>query len=96
MILYLHFTKPSKYILTIVFALLSLLCQAQKSKHRLEADLKNYQENLALLRKRNANSYDMSNIPFFLFGMGNRKKLVYESGELKDALTGTIKKMVCV
>jgi hypothetical protein len=87
---YLFCYKNKHSIFLIVCILFSFLCHAQKSKRSLEADLKRYKENLALLRQRNTNSYAMNNNPFFLFGMGNRKKLVYKDGELKDALSGEV------
>ena len=34
----------------------------------------------------------MPDVNFFLFGMGNRTKLVYKSGILKNAVTGEILK----
>ena len=35
---------------------------------------------------------DMPDCPFFLFGMGNRTKLIYKNGILRNALTGQIMK----
>lgn len=52
--------------------------------------LKTYRENLALLRKEHPNHRELPDLKFFLFGMGDRLKLIYRSGRLLNALTGNI------
>ncbi|WP_332368460.1 hypothetical protein [Spirosoma telluris] len=52
--------------------------------------LKVYQENLAQLRQQHPNHRELPNLKFFLFGMGDRLKLIYRRGRLLNALTGNI------
>lgn len=49
-----------------------------------------YHQNLAQLRQLHANNHDLPDIRFFLFGMGDRLKLIYRDGRLLNALTGNI------
>ena len=46
-----------------------------------------YQQQLLAFRNE-FRSADMPDCPFFLFGMGNRTKLIYKDGILRNALTG--------
>ena len=48
-----------------------------------------YQQELKLFR-REFSSRSLPPIKWFMFGMGRRQKLVYRSGELVDAINGTI------
>ena len=48
-----------------------------------------YQQELKLFR-REFSSRSLPPIEWFMFGMGRRQKLVYRSGELVDAINGTI------
>src|SRR5687767_14039375 len=49
-----------------------------------------YVQNPNLLRKEHPNQRIMEDLKFFLFGMGDRQKLIYKAGVLKDAKTGTV------
>ena len=49
-----------------------------------------YQRNLIRLRQRYPTGESLPDLTFFLFGMGNRMKLIYRKGRLLDALTGNI------
>ncbi|GAA4400788.1 hypothetical protein GCM10023187_14310 [Nibrella viscosa] len=49
-----------------------------------------YRQNLALLRQEYTRQRELPDLPFFLFGMGNRTKLIYQQGRLVEALTGHI------
>ena len=49
-----------------------------------------YRQNLTYLRAQQPNHRDLTDLRFFLFGMGNRRKLIYRNGELKDARTGAV------
>ena len=49
-----------------------------------------YQANLNLLRQTHPNHRDLPDLKFFLFGMGDRLKLIYRDGRLLNALTGNI------
>ncbi|GAB4049891.1 hypothetical protein [Spirosoma litoris] len=49
-----------------------------------------YQQNLAKLRQQYPNRRELPDLKFFLFGMGDRLKLIYRKGRLLNALTGNI------
>lgn len=77
------------------FLLLTLSVQAQKvTPPTIYADpvsaLQTYHENLAQLRREHGNHRDLPDLKFFLFGMGDRLKLIYRNGRLLNALTGNI------
>lgn len=76
--------------LFIIFAFFSLGVFAQKSKLDLDKSLKLYKDNLAQLRQRNTNIYQMPAVKFFLFGMGERTKYIYKGGQLKESMTGKV------
>lgn len=50
--------------------------------------LKDYRDNLKKLRKESGGVRTLPEVNFFLFGMGPRRKLLYQEGVLQDALTG--------
>ena len=52
--------------------------------------LKTYRANLTQLRRQHPNHRDLPDLKFFLFGMGDRLKLIYRDGRLLNALTGNI------
>ncbi|WP_080058619.1 hypothetical protein [Spirosoma aerolatum] len=52
--------------------------------------LQMYRENLTRLRKAYTNYHKLPDLKFFLFGMGDRLKLIYRNGRLLNALTGNI------
>ncbi|MCU0470273.1 MAG: hypothetical protein MUF58_16905 [Arcicella sp.] len=52
-----------------------------------EKALQNYRDNLALLRKEHSNGRNLPNVEFFLFGMGDRLKMIYKNGMLINAKT---------
>ncbi|MFD2574418.1 hypothetical protein ACFSUS_27535 [Spirosoma soli] len=83
------------FIRGLFFVLLSVSAYAQKPvPPALHSDpegaLSAYRENLAQLRKEHHNHHDLPDLKFFLFGMGDRLKLIYRSGRLLNALTGNI------
>ncbi len=49
-----------------------------------------YRANLDSLRREWPTVRKLPNLKFFLFGMGDRRKMIYQNGELRDARTGTI------
>jgi len=69
--------------IVILFLAIASLCNAQPP----EKLLNEYRNNLNALRKLHPNVRDMPDIKFFLFGMGDRKKLIYKNGSLIDAKT---------
>lgn len=56
----------------------------------LDRQLADYRANLNTLRKAHPNQRDMPDLRFFLFGMGDRRKLFYRDGALRDARTGEL------
>ncbi len=52
--------------------------------------LQTYRESLARLRQVHKNHHTLPDLKFFLFGMGDRLKLIYRNGRLLNALTGNI------
>ncbi|GAB2602592.1 hypothetical protein [Spirosoma areae] len=52
--------------------------------------LQTYRLNLTRLRQEHPNHRELPDLKFFLFGMGNRLKLIYRNGRLLNALTGNI------
>ncbi|GAB3509138.1 hypothetical protein GCM10027341_45770 [Spirosoma knui] len=52
--------------------------------------LQTYRENVTRLRQEHTHHRDLPDLKFFLFGMGDRLKLIYHNGRLLNALTGNI------
>ncbi|MBO0936058.1 hypothetical protein J2I47_05820 [Fibrella sp. HMF5335] len=77
---------------TLLFSsclLVSQLVLAQ-TNDAFDRQLAEYHANLNQLRKAHPNSRDMPDLRFFFFGMGDRRKLIYRNGVLKDALTAEV------
>jgi hypothetical protein len=55
---------------------------------RLNRELATYRHELNAVRVGHGSVRKMPHVTFFLFGMGDRRKLVYRQGVLRDALTG--------
>jgi hypothetical protein len=55
---------------------------------RLGRELAAYRQQLDAVRKTHGGVRKLPNIAFFLFGMGDRQKLLYHRGVLRDARTG--------
>lgn len=77
------------YCLLLGIFLMGQLSLAQPTD-ALDRQLADYRANLGQLRKGHANQRDMPNLRFFLFGMGDRRKLFYRNGTLNDARTGEV------
>jgi hypothetical protein len=58
--------------------------------HRTEKNLQRYRTELSDFRHEFGRSKDIPDVKFFLFGMGNRTKMIFKSDTLKNALTGEI------
>lgn len=58
--------------------------------------LQTYREDLTRLRQERPAYRDLPDLAFFLFGMGDRLKLIYRSGRLLNALTGNIEEQWAV
>lgn len=79
----------------LLFLLLPLLADAQRpTPPTILADpagvLQTYRANLNKLRQAHPNHQELPDLSFFLFGMGDRLKLIYRDGRLINALTGNI------
>ena len=55
-----------------------------------EKALQTYRDNLTILRKEHSVVRTLPNITFFFFGMGDRTKMMYKSGNLVNAKTGKV------
>src|SRR5919202_2061491 len=82
-------------IRVLLFLVISTLAYAQKPvPPTLHPDpvgaLQTYRDNLTQLRNEHSNHRDLPDLKFFLFGMGDRLKLIYRNGRLLNALTGNI------
>ncbi len=75
-------------LLTILTICLVTNLQAQQTTASLEKKLASYAAQLTGLRKEHVNHRTMPNIPFYLFGMGDRTKMIYKNGNLLNAVTG--------
>jgi hypothetical protein len=74
------------FFLTACFILLACSCEEQdvsEEKYRL------YQQQLSEFRQE-FQVADMPRVRFFLFGMGNREKMLYKDGSLMNAFTGEV------
>jgi hypothetical protein len=52
--------------------------------------LANYRAELSAFRDEYGGAVALPDVPFFLFGMGARTKLIYRDGVLKDAKTDKV------
>lgn len=83
-----------RYIAASIILSLCMLCPtiAKSQTNNLEnKSLQKYRQQLNDLRHE-FRAFDMPDVKFFLFGMGNRTKIIYKDGKLINAITGnTIK-----
>jgi hypothetical protein len=80
-----------QFLFTLTLSLLYLSGNSQIfTQAKADKALQIYQDNLAILRKEHSNGRNLPKINFFLFGMGNRLKMVYKNGSLINAKTGKI------
>jgi hypothetical protein len=63
---------------------------AERRWDRLQQHLQAYRTVLDKLRQQYGQTYRLPPVSFFLFGMGPRDKLLYQAGELREALTGKV------
>ena len=81
-------SNPEESILIILLCLISILfsCKQEKAEKELVA----YERELSSLRNEFGGATNMPDIKFFLFGMGNRPKMIYKNGVLKYVQEGKI------
>jgi len=75
------------FYLMFIINPVSLVASVGKDK-TLNKSLQDYRNSLTAFRLEFGGSRDMPDVKFFLFGMGNRTKLLYKDGVLKNAVTG--------
>lgn len=73
----------------LLFGLIGFAAVAQPIRTP-QASLDAYRTNLDSLRREWPTVRELPNMKFFLFGMGNRRKMVYQNGTLFDARTGEV------
>lgn len=78
-----------KLYVLIGLLMLSRLTAAQPTD-ALDRQLSEYRATLSRLREAHPNQRDMPDIRFYLFGMGDRRKMLYQDGKLSDAQTGEV------
>lgn len=80
-----------QFYLTLIFTVICVTVNAQIfTQTKAEKALQSYRDNLAILRKEHTNGRNLPVVNFFLFGMGDRLKMVYKDGVLYNAKTSKI------
>ena len=77
-------------LLAVWFGLGLLFRTSAQSSRTPQESLNAYHASLDSLRREWPNVRPMPDLKFFLFGMGDRRKMIYHRGELKDARTGAV------
>lgn len=81
--------KPRVHRLLVGLLFLTAPASAQPIRTP-QASLDAYRANLDSLRREWPTGRELPRMKFFLFGMGNRRKMVYQNGTLFDARTGEV------
>ena len=78
------------YITASLILSLCMLCPSttKSQTNDVEKSLQKYRQQLNELRNE-FRAFDMPDVKFFLFGMGNRTKIIYKDGKLINAITGS-------
>lgn len=82
--------KPGLYYFLYLVLLIANTSFGQIKEDSPELQLQAYRLTLDSLRSIHTNIRNMPDIKFYLFGMGDRKKIIYKDGKLFDAITGNI------
>jgi hypothetical protein len=77
-------------LLTIALGGISPLASLHGAETNLAFSLTTYRAELQAFQAEFGGSRELPNTPFFLFGMGQRTKLVYKAGSLINATTGKL------
>lgn len=72
----------------LLFSVIVNVCCAQPSLTVLQKKLDECKASLQLLRSEHLSHRSLPAISFYLFGMGDRRKIVYKDGALLDAISG--------
>lgn len=79
----------SYLLLFLIFPAFLVSCGGtEREEEALNHSLQDYRNSLEVFRNEFGGSREMPDVKFFLFGMGNRTKLIYKDGILKNAVTG--------
>lgn len=76
-----------RFFTIVPFFLLLYQARAQMTVSGLQKKLQLYKASLDLLRKQHPAHRSMPPIDFYLFGMGDRKKMLYKNGSLIEAVS---------
>ena len=77
------------FIIALILSSLHIGINAQIfTQAKAEKALQTYRDNLTILRKEHSIVRTLPDITFFFFGMGDRLKMMYKSGNLVNAKTG--------
>ena len=80
-----------RFIITLILSSFHVGINAQIfTQTKAEKALQTYRDNLTILRKEHSVVRTFPNITFFFFGMGDRPKMMYKSGNLINAKTGKV------
>ncbi len=83
-----HASKPILRLVPAWLLMAAWLPAAAQSSAAPDKRLAAYRQSLNALRGQWKGSRELPAISFFLFGMGDRRKLIYKDGQLKDAVSG--------
>ena len=75
--------------LLLIFSSFSFSSEADDFKQAIQ-NREAYRTELHHFRQSYGGSYHLPTVSFFLFGMGNRNKLIYKNGEILNAITGEL------
>ncbi len=75
-------------VLQLLISILSVSSLSLDKMDLAREKLLEYRNELSVLRKEFGGSVEIPDVHFFLFGMGNRTKLIYKNGSLINAMTG--------
>ena len=76
-------------LLLLIFSSFSFSSEADDFKQAIQ-NREAYRTDLYNFRQSYGGSYQLPTVNFYLFGMGNRNKLIYKNGEILNAITGEL------
>ena len=75
--------------LLLIFSSFSFSSEADDFKQAIQ-NREAYRQDLYNFRQSYGGSYQLPAVSFYLFGMGNRNKLIYKNGEILNVITGEL------
>ena len=76
-------------LLLLIFSSFSFSSEVDDFKQAIQ-NREAYRTDLYNFRQSYGGSYQLPTVNFYLFGMGNRNKLIYKNGEILNAITGEL------